>query len=203
VRGSGIGVSAPEASFALSVLKNEHTERARADLTLTDGVLALGDRKNEPVHATLVADDVAVSTTGAAPPLSGALRLHVDRASALLPLVTPSGFLRGVETNLLGLKDLDATARFRTGPTPLFDLRQLRAGVAKVRGFLLEREKGPDGAFLLVTPTVNIGLRITPDGTNVSPLVSEGWLEEQARTARAPERPDRGSLPRPSPQLPH
>jgi hypothetical protein len=119
----------------------------------------------------------------------------VDPAAALLPLLSSSSLLRSLEEELLGLRDLEATARFRLGPVPLLDLRDARAGVARIRGYLLVPDAA-HGAFLLKTPTANLGIRVTPRGTELAPLSPDDWLEgEVARARGAHRRPDRDKSP--------
>ena len=152
--------------------------RTRIDLRRASA--RVGSRGTEPLDLSLVVPDLTAKTSGEVR-LAGTARLHVTEAAALLPLVSPSPFLRTLEKSLLDLGPLDASARFAAGEVFRLDQVEARSGVARVRGHLAARANGPDGAFLLVTPAANLGVRIRPDGTSIKPLVSDDWLEPTAK----------------------
>jgi hypothetical protein len=157
--------------------------RGRVELGFSGTTASFGDRHSGRFNATVLADDVAVPLRETTPS-SGTVRLHVDRASALLPLATPPKILRDLGETLLDLGSVDALARLRGGKTPLLDLRDARSGKLKVTGYYLGRAEEPEGAFLLRTPTVNVGLRVTSKGTEWSPLVSDDWLKGEVSRTR-------------------
>lgn len=169
------------------------TWHGRGRIDLKRASARVGGRATEPLDASLVFPDLDAKTT---PDLSlaGSARLHVSEAAALLPLVSPSPFLRTLEKGLLDLGPLDASARFAAGALFRLDHVEAKSGIARGQGHLTVRDNGPDGAFLLTTPAANLGVRITPDGTSMKPLVGDDWLQP-SRPRGAPGRTQRGELP--------
>lgn len=155
---------------------------------------SVGGRATDPLDASLVFPDLEASTSGR-PSVQGNARLHVSQAAALLPLVSPSPFLRTLEKGLLDLGPLDASARFAAGELFRLDRVEARSGIARLRGHLVAGDNGPDGAFLLSTPAANLGVRIGPDGTSMKPLVSDDWLGPSGKRG-ALRRTGRGDSPR-------
>jgi hypothetical protein len=157
--------------------------------------LSFPDRKTQPFKARLKGK---LSTEASATDVEGLATLHVDRASALLPLVSDSAFLRSVEIELLKLDDLVASSTFRLGKTQRFELLQARSGIARGRGYLTADAVGSRGAFLISTPAANIGIRIAQSTTSVHLFVADDWLATGASvTARGGlARTERGRLSR-------
>jgi len=174
--------------------KKAGTWHGRARLDLARASARIGDRGTDPLDASLVLPELD-ATWGQDQRVSGDARLHVARAAALLPLVSPSPFLQTIEKKLLDLGALDASASFAAGDLFRLDRVEARSGVARVRGHLVVRDNGPNGAFLLSTPAANVGVRITPQGTSTKPFVSDDWLRP-APARGAPDRPQRGEAPR-------
>jgi hypothetical protein len=170
-------------------------------LTLSDATLALGGRRSLPWNATLVSEDVQARlserTTGDA-----TLALHVDRAGALLPLVTRSSLARDLGQRLLDLAALDAKATLEVAEHVRLELLQARSGILKARGWVAERKDGAYGRILLSTPAANVGVSITPAGTDTELLVADDWLATEARLRGGLPRTERGGLSRPPAEMP-
>jgi len=184
LRGSAFDVHVQKLAATTHTTAEHAGSRGHAELTFGTVTTELGDRHSGRFNATLVVDDLSVPLRETTPS-SGTIQLHVDRAAALLPLATPPKVLRDLEQTLLDLQGLDATARLRGGQTPLLDLRQARSGNLNVTGYYLGRAERPEGAFLLHTPAVNVGVRLTSKGTDWSPLVSDEWLKGEVARTRA------------------
>jgi hypothetical protein len=165
------------------------------DLDTTDMTLGFPDRKTQPFTARLKGK---LSTDASAADVEGVATLHVDRASALLPLLSDSAFLRTLQIELLKLDDLVASSTFRLGKHKRFDLLQARTGIARARGYLAADGTGSRGAFLISTPAANVGVRVAQSATSVRLFVADDWLESGSNaTARGGlARPDRGRLSR-------
>ena len=182
LRGSDFEVHSDKLTVSTRSDAEHGKVRGHGELRFDGTTASFGDRHSGRFNGTLVADDVAVPMGER--PSSGALRLRVDQAAALLPLATPPRILRDLEQTLLDLEGVDAFARVRGGKTPLLDLRDARSGHLKVTGYYLGRAEQPEGAFLLRTPAANVGLRITSKGTDWSPLVSDEWLKDEVARKR-------------------
>lgn len=197
LKSASFGVRANAMSLAFGTTGTREGPRGRSELVLEKAMVTMGERPTTPFTAKVVTEDMAVPMRGSEPP-STAVRLHVDRAAALLPLLTPARALRDIETSLLDIRDLDAYATLRGGSAPLLDLREVRAGVVRAKGYYLARPRSPSGAFLITTPVANLGVRLTSEGTEWSPLVSDDWLSDEVQRSRGTHgRSQRGTPPRP------
>jgi hypothetical protein len=183
LRGSDFEVRTQKLAASTHTEAEHNGVRGHSELAFGGMTANFGERHSGRFDATLVGDDLAVPLRETTP-ASGTIRLHVDRAAALLPLATPPKIVRDLEESLLNLQSLDATARLRGGKTPLLDLRDAHSGRLKVTGYYLGRAEQPEGAFLLRTPAANVGVRVTSKGTEWSPLVSDEWLKDEAARTR-------------------
>jgi hypothetical protein len=178
--------------------KREGDGRAsgKLELAVADMILELPDRSSHPFAATLTTRATAEGSESTE--VRGTASLHVDRASALLPLLSDSAFLREIQIKLLKLGDLTANGMFRVGKYDRFDLTEARSGIARARGHLTAEAAGPRGAFLVTTPAANLGVLVAPSATRVRLFVADDWLEKGAReSARGGlARPERGRLSR-------
>jgi hypothetical protein len=164
--------------------------RVRGSLRVegADVTVRLRDGVSEPSRLTLTtkaAFDLGAHARGEAK-----TTLHVERAAALLPLVSDSALLRAIASKLLGLGALDARGELAVADTLRFDLLDARAGIARARGQLESGPSGPHGAFLVSTPAANLGVRVGRSGTTLRPFVDDDWL------ARNTELRGRGGLAR-------
>jgi hypothetical protein len=179
-------------SGTLTLEAERHAERrtrGSARLEVENFRLGLPDGSTEPLRGTLATN---VSASAKEPSkLEGTAELHVDRASALLPLLSDSAFLREVESKLLGLGALEARGTYSVGDIGQFQLSEARSGMTRARGYLTAKTGGLTGAFLVWTPAANIGVRVAPSATRVRLFVSDDWLETGASLNA------RGGLPRP------
>jgi hypothetical protein len=166
-------------------------------LSLSDATLAVGGRRTQPCNATLVSEDVK-ARFGESPTVGGTLALHVDRMSALLPLVTSSYLARDLGQRFLDLEALDAKAKLTLGEHARLDLVSARSGILGARGWVVERKDGAHGKILLSTPAANVGMTITPAGTDTELLVGDDWLTSDARPRGGLQRPARGAMSRPA-----
>jgi hypothetical protein len=197
VKARGMPELGGRASLTVSA-KREAKGRGSAELEVeaSDVTLGFPDRTSLPFKAKLtssVSAAVAADTE-----VEGSVKLHVDRASALLPLISESAFLREVEIQLLKLDDVAASGRFRVGKRSRFDLVDARSGIARGRGYLLADDAGAHGAFLVSTPAANVGIRVAPKATSIRLFVTDDWLEQgSTATSRGVlARPERGRLSR-------
>jgi hypothetical protein len=166
-------------------------------LTLSDATVAVGGRRTLPWNAILVSKDVEAQFAETPTTVGGTLALHVDRMSALLPLITSSYLARDLGTRFLDLEALDATAKLKIAEHVRLDLVAARSGVLKARGWVVERQDGAHGRVLLSTPAANVGMTITPAGTETDLLVGDDWLSSEARPRGGLRRPGRGEMPQP------
>jgi hypothetical protein len=197
LKSATFGLGADTLSLGFKTEATQEGTRGQSELVLAKTLLTTGERSSTPFGAKLVADEMRAPMHGSEPP-SAAVRLHVDRGTALLPLLTPARALRDIESSLLDIRELDAYAKLRGGSAPLLDLREVRAGVARAKGYYLARPGSPAGAFLISTPIANLGVRLTSEGTEWSPLVSDGWLSDEVQRSRGMHgRSQRGTPPRP------
>jgi hypothetical protein len=171
-------------------------------LALTDATLAVEGRRTLPWNGTLVSQDVRANLSER-PSVDGTLALHIDRASALLPLVTRSSLARDLGQRLLDLEALEAKAKLSVADRARLELLEARSGILKARGWVVERKDGAHGRLLLVTPAANVGVTITPLGTETELLVGDDWLRSEARLRGGPPRPPRGDLSRPPAEMPN
>jgi hypothetical protein len=161
-------------------------------LELSDATLAVDGARTLPWNGLLVSDDVVGHVEESPAAASGTLSLHVDRAGALLPLVSSSPLVRDLEERLLRLGALDAKAKLELGERVRFELLQARAGIARARGYVVDRKDGARGRFLVSTPAGNVGVIISPAGTDTELLVGDDWLT--AARSGVLRRPERGGL---------
>ncbi len=147
-------------------------------LSLADASVTVGGRRTLPWNATLKSVDLE-GRASEAPALRGTLALHVDRSSALLPLVSPSPFLRRLEERLLKLGTLDARAKVSWSERARLELVEARSGIARARGHLEEEQSGLRGRFLLSSPVGNVGFSITPTKTDTELFVGDDWLASE------------------------
>lgn len=167
--------------------------RGRFRLALSEATLAVDGRRTQPASVTLASEN-AESDPPRGTAFAGTLTLHVDRASALLPLVTPSPFLRRLEERLLELDALDATAVLKVGERARLDLLGARSGVARGRGYVVQQTAGLNGRFLLSSPVGNVGFVIAPTGTETELFVQDDWLLSEGAPRGGALRPERGGM---------
>ncbi len=160
-------------------------------LELSDATLAIDGSRTLPWNGVLVSDDVVGRVDGS-PSIGGTVSLHVDRASALLPLISSSPLVRDIQERLLRLRALDAKAKLEFGDHGRLELLEARAGIARARGYLVEQESGARGRFLVSTPAGNVGVLVSPAGTDTELLVADDWLATRPRGGL--RRPERGGL---------
>jgi len=152
--------------------------RGAATLVFEDATLRVDDRVTLPWNATVRTEELTAELDGTRR-LKGMALLHLDQLPAMLPLVSPSAFLRDIGTRLLDLGALDARVAFRLDRYARLDVTQARSGALTARGHLFGVEGGVAGKFLLSAPTANLGVRVAPGGTSIKPLVGDDWLEEK------------------------
>jgi hypothetical protein len=167
--------------------------RGEFRLDLSGATVTLAGARTLPWNATLASEDVE-ATFGDDASVGGTVALHVDRASALLPLVSSSPIVRDLGERLLELGALDASARVAAGKNARLELTHAHAGIVRARGYVSEQQDGARGRFLVSTPAGNVGLVITPAGTDTELLVRDDWLA--ARPRGGLPRPGRGELSR-------
>ena len=108
----------------------------------------------------------------------GSVNLDTDRAAALLPLLLESKLVREIAELALRSSPLTARVSFRAeAPAQRFELTEAHAGRLSVRGFLqVPAESHFDGAFLLSTPSANVGVRLHHGAVSLVPFASDNWL---------------------------
>lgn len=164
-------------------------------LALRDATLATQGSRSLPWNATVESEDVTVAFRSD-PAVAGSVVLHVDRASALLPLVSSSSVVRDLGERVLELGALHARLEVAVAERRRVDLVEARTGILKARGWVEERKGGAHGRVLVATPAANVGISIDPAGTETELLVPDDWLEAKARARGGQPRTERGSLPR-------
>jgi hypothetical protein len=171
-------------------------------LVLSDATIAVEGRRTLPWNATLVSEDV-VANLSSGPTVDATLVLHVDRAGALLPLVTRSSLARDLGQRLLDLAALDAKAKLSVTDRVRLDLHEARSGILRARGWVAERKDGVHGRLLLSTSAANVGVSISPAGTETKLLVADDWLRSEAQLRGGLPRPERGGMSLSSGKMPN
>jgi hypothetical protein len=170
-------------------------------LVLSDATLTIDGSRTLPWNATLLSHDVSAELSGR-PKVDGTLALHVDHASALLPLVTRSSLARDLGQRLLDLAALEAKAKVSLAEHSRMDSLEARSGILRARGWVMERKDGAHGRVLLITPAANVGVSISPAGTETKLLVGDDWLKTEAALRGGLPRPERGGMSRPPAKMP-
>jgi hypothetical protein len=184
------------AALALQASKEaDRPIQAAFRLALSDATLAVGGSRTLPWNATLESDDVVAELSGR-PNVQGTLKLHVERTSPLLPLVSSSSLARQLGERVLELGALDATAKLKVAERARLELVEARSGIVRARGWVVERQDGAHGRMLLATQAANVGVSISPAGTETELLVGDDWLASESRARGGPRRSERGGLPR-------
>jgi hypothetical protein len=170
VRIDGVG----NASFEAGCDEQRVCQVERARLDVAGARLALGERASEPLSGSLLTENVLVPLYG--PKLAGQARLDLSSARALLPLVT-SLPIKDAISSTLGLAQLRAHVAL-SGSISDFRLLllQARSGNLSARGTYRQRPKQQEGALLLSTGLLNVGVTLRDGETEVAPLVADDWL---------------------------
>lgn len=170
VRIDGVG----NASFDAACNEQQVCQVERARVDVVGARLALGDVASEPLSGSFQAENVLVPVYG--PQLAGQARLQLSSARALLPLVT-SLPIKDAVSSTLALEQLRAhfalsgnIADFRVL------LLQARSGSLSARATYRQRLKQQQGALLLSTGLLNVGVTLRDGETAVAPLVADDWL---------------------------
>jgi hypothetical protein len=170
LRADGVGNGSFEAAC------DEHqvcqVERARVDVV--GARLGVGDRASEPVSGSFDAESVLLPWHDEK--LAGQAQLEVSSARALLPLVT-SLPVKDAIASALGLTQL--RARFAlSGTSADYRIRLLeaRSGGLSARGNYRRQQQREQGALLLSTGAINVGVTLKDGDSDVSLLVGDDWL---------------------------
>ena len=105
---------------------------------------------------------------------------------------------------LLNLDDFTATATVDIGPS-LTRVRSLdaRGGGFHIQGHYLRKKANREGAFLIESGALSVGLRLEHDAMNIRLLGAKRWFDDQpdgGRAARNTTPPsDAAAIPRPAP----
>jgi hypothetical protein len=169
--------------------------RGALALELTDATLTVGGARTLPWNATLASDDV-VAEISDTQSVRGTVALRLDRASALLPLVTSSAFFQNLGERVLALGAVDAKARLTLAKHSRLELAHARSGIVQARGWVEEQNDGIHGRMLITTNAANVGVTISPNGTETHLLVGDDWLRGRERPRGGLRRPERGAMSR-------
>lgn len=170
VRIDGVG----NASFEASCDEQRVCQVERARIDVAGARLALGERASEPLSGSFLAENVLVPLYG--PKLAGQARLELSSARALLPLVT-SLPIKDAISSTLELAQLRAHFALSGSSADLrLLLLQARSGNLSARGTYRQRLRQQEGALLLSTGLLNVGVTLRDGVTDVSPLVGDDWL---------------------------
>jgi hypothetical protein len=170
-----------DAQFRTDATQADTLTFDRIRLGLTESTFGSAKRSSKAVSGSLVSNNLSVRSK-APHRAEGTVEVRASSASALLPLVVDSPFLREMQHRLLGLEDLKARTAFRvTDKHARFDLVQARSGDVTARGYVQRSERGPAGAFLVSTPLANVGLRVVSGEVQVQLFVSDRWLVNEPR----------------------
>jgi hypothetical protein len=170
LRMDGVG----NASFDAACDEQQVCQVERARVDVVGARLALSERSTEPLSGSFQAENVLLPWHG--PKLAGRARVDLSSARALLPLVT-SLPIKDAVSSTLGLARLRAHVAL-SGSVADFRLLLLQAssGNLSARGTYRQRAKHREGALLLSTGLVNVGVALRDGKTAVSPLVADDWL---------------------------
>jgi hypothetical protein len=174
LRVDGVG----DASFEAACDEQQVCQVERARVDAVGARLALDDRASEPWSGTFSAEDVLVPWHN--PKLAGRARLEISSAKALLPLVT-SLPIKDAVSSALGLAQLHASFAL-SGTTADYRLQLLdaRTGSLSARGRYRRQKEQGQGALLLSTSLMNVGVTLRDSDTSVSLLAADDWLSKHA-----------------------
>lgn len=163
-----------DASFDAACDERDVCQVERARVDVVGARLGLGERASEPLSGALRVEHFLVPLHG--PKLAGQARLELSSVRALLPLVTALP-IKDAVSSALGLAQLRAHFSL-TGSRDDFRLLllQARSGNLSARGTYRQRVKSQQGALLLSTGLLNVGVTLRDGDTAVSPLVADDWL---------------------------
>ncbi|MGE5347186.1 MAG: hypothetical protein ACM3JH_14635 [Acidithiobacillales bacterium] len=110
---------------------------------------------------------------------SAGIQARSRDARPLLALFTPD--LPAWTRGLLDLEDFAATATIEIAPS-LTSVRDLdaRGGSYRIRGHYLRRNANRDGAFLIQSGALSVGLELDRNATKLRLLGAKQWFEQQA-----------------------
>jgi hypothetical protein len=152
----------------------------RLDLRLSNAVISSGEKRTQPFGMRLDGSGLRV-VPGHGASARGSIEARFTSAEALLPLVL-GGPLKSITQSALDLQGLVARATLDVSRSNLkLQSIDAKSGDVRLRGHVSKREKDPDGAFLLSSGPLNVGVTMHGGSTSVSPFVSDDWL----RTADA------------------
>jgi hypothetical protein len=155
-------------------------EMRRLDLKLSNAVISNGEKRSRPFGMRLDATGLRIVPSHGAS-ASGSIEARFTSAEALLPLVL-AGPLKSITQSALDLQGLVARATLDVSRSNLkLQSIDAKSGDVRLRGHVSKREKDPDGAFLLSSGPINVGVTLRGGATSVSPFVGDDWL----RTADA------------------
>jgi hypothetical protein len=155
-----------------------HFERLR--LAASQAQLRSGQKQSKPFDARVDASGMRV--TGSSPPsLQGGVQLHVSSTEALLPLFVTET-VQDLGTALVDLRGLDARARLKVeaGGVEVTGI-DARDGQLRLRGSVSKHGKHPNGAVLVSSGPLNVGVSFARGDTDISPLVADDWLVSTRR----------------------
>jgi hypothetical protein len=174
LRIDGVG----DASFEAACNEQQvcQVERARADVV--GARLALGERSSQPLSGSFTAENVLLPWRDER--LAGQGRLELSSARALLPLVT-SLPIKDAISSALGLERLGARLAL-SGTAADYRLRlvEARSGSLSARGSYRRRQQHEQGALLLSTGALNVGVTLRNGERDISLLVGDDWLVKNA-----------------------
>jgi hypothetical protein len=173
------------ASFNAALGAQTSIEFDRMLLALTRSQVALSGRESGLITASVASNDLVISDLE---PLKarGTINVTADSAPKLMPLVIDSAVLAQLPTALFELKDITARTAFNVNNEQMsVQLLEARSGTVTARGSLAGQEKRLSGAFLVLTPLSNIGIRLDSGNVKVHLLVNEHWLASPGAQATA------------------
>ncbi|HEY6080742.1 MAG TPA: hypothetical protein VIW29_18130, partial [Polyangiaceae bacterium] len=160
-------------------------ELSQLELALSQASVRSGSKQSSPFGLRLDGAGIRVRPE-AQLEASGPLHLRVSSTKALLPLLLGSPW-RDISSTVLDLKALDARGQLQLRGSSM-DLRRIDAssGNVRLRGHLSKRSEHTRGAFLLSSGLLNVGVTLSDGDTQVSPFVSDNWLQAPAPISPPP-----------------
>jgi hypothetical protein len=156
----------------------------RLEVRLSNAVISKGEKRTQPFGVRLDGTGLQV-VPGRGASARGSVEARFTSAEALLPLVLGAP-LKGLTESALDLQGVEARATVDVSRSSVkLQSIDARSGDVRLRGHVSTREQDPDGAFLLSSGPINVGVTLRGGSTSVSPFVGNDWLKTAgARAAR-------------------
>lgn len=109
------------------------------------------------------------------------IKLKCKDAQPAVGLLDAEGVIPGWAAGFLTLEGLTASADVRRSESATdFKLLRAQGGSFEFHGRLKKPTQGkPEGAFLVRAGPLSVGISIDKDGTGVTPLAGDGWMNEK------------------------